>query len=66
LVLRHFYVKIVEARIEENRMTLLAMQSQVRAQFKMALLQIPRKEKNLIFEDTINSSEDPRLSMQVN
>ena len=46
-------------------MTLLAMQSQVRAQFKMALLQIPRKEKNMMFEDVIQSCEDPRLSMQV-
>ena len=46
-------------------MTLLAMQSQVRAQFKMALLQIPRKEKNMFFEDVIHSCEDPRLSMQV-
>ena len=46
-------------------MTLLAMQSQVRAQFKMALLQIPRKEKNMMFEDVIHSCEDPRLSMQV-
>jgi hypothetical protein len=46
-------------------MTLLAMQNQIRAQFKMALLQIPRKEKNVIFEEVLNSCEDPRLSIQV-
>ncbi len=55
----------VNARIDANAATLLAMQSQIRAQFKMALFQIQRKDKNLIFEDVIKSGTDPRLSVQV-
>ena len=64
----HFLIFVfvsVEARIEENETTLIAMQNQIRAHFKMALMQIPRKVRSLKFEQLIQEGKEPRLSDQV-
>jgi hypothetical protein len=41
------------------------MQNQIRAHFKMALMQIPRKVRSLKFEQLIQEGKEPRLSDQV-
>jgi hypothetical protein len=41
------------------------MQNQIRAHFKMALMQIPRKVRSMKFEQLIQEGKEPRLSDQV-
>jgi hypothetical protein len=55
----------VEARIDENEMLMVSLQKQVRAHFKMALLQIPRKIRAMKFDELVQAGTEPRLSEQV-
>ena len=55
----------VEARIEENETLLVSLQKQVRAHFKMASLQIPRKVLATKFDELVQAGTEPRLSDQV-
>ena len=59
---RQLAIVSVEGRIQDNEAKMAAMQHQIRAMFKVALYSLPKKVKNMKWDEAVSEGLEPRLS----